>query len=139
MDSALELRRQLLDVYSAVDRVRTGSLKHEIVPPDPDSRERTELGRRAIDMEASGVEVDEFGDVVEDVKLNSVFDVANLSITATGGRTNVSAPPSSAQNPVSFIFRCQLTNRSVRGLASAGSSLRILCANAASNRDCPCG
>ena len=105
MDSALELRRQLLDVYSAVDRVRTGSLKHEIVPPDPDSRERTELGRRAIDMEASGVEVDEFGDVVEDVKLNSVFDVANLSITATGGRTNVSAPPSSARNPVSLFLR----------------------------------
>ena len=105
MDSALELRRQLLDVYSAVDRVRTGSLKHEIVPPDPDSRERTELGRRAIDMEASGVEVDEFGDVVEDVKLNSVFDVANLSITATGGRTNVRGPRPPLLGTLSpFIF-----------------------------------
>ena len=105
MDSALELRRQLLDVYSAVDRVRTGSLKHEIVPPDPDSRERTELGRRAIDMEASGVEVDEFGDVVEDVKLTSIFDVANLSITATGGRTNVRALPSSARTPFCLCLR----------------------------------
>ena len=88
MEEALELRRQLLDVYCAVHKIRDVSLAKEIVDADDDGRHRTVIGRRLLDDEAAGiVQVDSDG-LIPVVDQDSFEDIADMSISATGGQSN---------------------------------------------------
>ena len=84
MAAVIEIQRQLVDVCSAIDDVRAGGLREMILDPDEDSRVRTEMGRgmlnsrhqRTLPRERAQVQVSLFE------------DVADLAVTATGGKAN---------------------------------------------------
>eukprot|EP01046_Picozoa_sp_COSAG06_P018043 COSAG06_NODE_1243_length_10120_cov_29.242092_8_plen_551_part_00 len=91
MSEAIELQRQLVDVYCAIDKIREMSLKLMIVSPYDDSLVRTEMGRAslndtmqaALTLEASRLSPDALS-----VQTDSFEDLVDLSVSATGGVSN---------------------------------------------------
>jgi Ca2+-binding EF-hand superfamily protein len=89
MSEAIELQRQLLDVYCAIDKIRETSLKTMVVSPYDDSRVRTEMGRASLNdtMQAELTASRRTPDALC-VQTDSFEDLGDLSVSATGGVSN---------------------------------------------------
>jgi hypothetical protein len=90
MSEAIELRRQLLDVYCAVDIIRETSLKTMIVEPYEDSRVRTETGRGILNEQLGLQRMKREQPRAHSLKVHtdSFEDLSDLAISATGGVSN---------------------------------------------------
>eukprot|EP01043_Picozoa_sp_COSAG02_P042837 COSAG02_NODE_3673_length_6394_cov_306.295314_3_plen_498_part_00 len=84
LTEAVEFQRQLLDVYCAVGNIREVSVREMIVDPEEDSRVRTKTGRDILNYRG---ELGEERDRAQ-VETPTFLDVADLTVTATGGISN---------------------------------------------------
>ena len=84
MAEVIEFQRQLVDVCGAIDDVRAGGLREMILDPDEDSRMRTEMGRSILNYRHQRKLPRE----KVQVQAGLFEDVADLAVTATGGKAN---------------------------------------------------
>ena len=128
MAEVIEFQRQLVDVCGAIDDVRAGGLREMILDPDEDSRMRTEMGRSILNYRHQRKLPRE----KVQVQAGLFEDVADLAVTATGGKANQKGQRDRQQRQErqrrlnsDILRKAQLSIRSTRTKNTADDKLLI--------------